>query len=157
MPDNAPEILIEDATLIYKNFSGKPTKFKTQGGVRTFNVVLEDEKLAKQLEADTWNIKWPEPKEIDGETVVRKPHLPVEARFDVYPPKVTVITDSGRTIYTEAMMDTLDWADIRTVDLIIRGNHYDVNGKQAIKAYLKTMFITIEENALEAKYALREE
>ena len=42
--------------------------------------------------------------------------------------------------------------DIRQVDLIINPYHWYVNGKGGVKAYLRSIYITIHEDALELKY-----
>jgi hypothetical protein len=47
----------------------------------------------------------------------------------------------------------LDWADITNVDMIIRPFSWEVQGKTGIKAYLKSIFVTIQEDALEIKYS----
>jgi hypothetical protein len=65
-----------------------------------------------------------------------------------------MITSAGRTPISEEMVETLDYADISLVDLIARGYEWDVNGKKGIKAYLQSMFVTIQEDPLEQKYGL---
>jgi hypothetical protein len=64
-----------------------------------------------------------------------------------------MITSSSRVTLDEASVEVLDWADIKVADLIARGYEWSVNGKTGVKAYLQSLFITIEEDALEKKYA----
>jgi hypothetical protein len=52
----------------------------------------------------------------------------------------------------EEDLNILDWADIRKVDLTVRPYNYNVQGKTGVKAYLKTMYVTIQEDPWESKY-----
>lgn len=142
------EFTVEDAQIIFRNFAGAEGQYNTKGD-RNFACILPPD-LADQMARDGWNIKTLAAREEGDEEV---PYIQVSVRFDIRPPKVTQITSSGRTRLTEELIDTLDWADIDTVDLMCRGYEWEVNGKRGVKAYLQTMFVTIEENALERKYA----
>lgn len=146
---NEGHIVLHDARIIFKNFAGKEGPFNRQGD-RNFAVVLEDPKMVKALEKDDWNVKYLKPREEGDEP---QPYLQVSVNFNGRPPKVAIITSRGRTNLGENEVEMLDWADILTCDLIVRPYHWEVNGKSGIKAYLQSLFATIEEDELELKYA----
>ena len=47
---------VENAAMIYKNFSGNPTRFNPGGGKRTFSLVLNRE-FGEKLSDMGWNVK----------------------------------------------------------------------------------------------------
>jgi hypothetical protein len=141
-------LTIEEARLIFKNFAGREQKFNREGD-RNFCVVLEPDQAEAMLE-DGWNVNYLKPRE-DEE--VGTPYMQVAVSYRNRPPKIVVITSRARTNYTEDMVETLDYADIKYADLIINPYHWSNDSGSGVKAYLKTMFVHIAEDELERKYA----
>lgn len=140
-------IVIENARIGFRNFSGQAGKFNPAGR-RNFCVFLEQE-LGKVLEEDGWNVRWLQPKD-EGEDLV--PYLQVAVSYDNIPPKIVLVTGRGKTLLEESTVNILDWAEIANVDLIIRPYNWDVSGKSGVKAYVKSMYVTLIEDEFESKY-----
>ena len=141
-------VTIEGARILFRNFRGEERTYNAKGR-RNFCVIIDPE-LADQLMTDGWNVKTLKPREEGDEP---QPYLQVKVQYGARPPKITLISSSGRTEITEDTVDMLDWAEIENVDLVIRPYEYDVNGRAGISAYLKSMFVTIAEDYLEQKYS----
>ncbi len=52
------KLAIDNARIIFKNFTGKDDKFGREGD-RSFSIVIEDDALAEQLANDGWNVTSP--------------------------------------------------------------------------------------------------
>lgn len=145
---------IENARLIFRNFAGEGTKYNRQGA-RNFCVVIEDENLVNALREEGWNVKVLRPREEGDEPTY---YLKVNVNFGgARPPKVTLISGKVRTELTEETIASLDYADISNIDLTIAPYHYELaSGETGISGYLKTMWVTIEQDPFASKYAEEE-
>jgi hypothetical protein len=151
MADAVKTFQVEEAAIIFRNFAGKEQQYNREGD-RNFAVILPEDIDIQMLE-DGWNVRYLKPRE-EGDAPV--PYISVAVNFKNRPPRVVLLTSTSRTQLDESSVEILDWADIKKADLIARGFDWFVNGKSGTKAYLQTMFVTIEEDALERKYAINE-
>lgn len=149
MPANDNTVLMEGVRIIFRNFSGKEGQYNREGD-RNFAVLLDDV-VANAMAEDNWNVKWLQPRSEDEEETPQA-YLPVALNFRGRPPRIVLITTRGRTNLDEHSVEMLDWADIINVDLIVRPYEWTVNEKSGVKAYLQSIYVTIEEDPLEMKY-----
>ena len=147
-------LVIEDAHLLFRNFSGRESKYN-RAGQRNFCVYIDDEEYAKQLIDDGWNVRVRPPRE-DGEAP--RYYIQVAVSFDNIPPTVYMLTRNKKVRLDDESIASLDFAEIRNVDLTIRPYNWVIqegtkNEKRGVKAYLRSMYVTIDEDEFAEKYA----
>lgn len=140
-------IVLENARIGFRNFAGEAGKFNAAGN-RNFCVFLDTDQ-ANSLESIGWNIRWLKPRDPDDQP---QAYLQVTAAFNNFPPDIFLIRSNSKLKLDEDNVDILDWAEIQSVDLIIRPYNWEVNGKTGVKAYLKIMYVVLVEDEFSAKY-----
>ena len=133
-------IQIDEAKIIYRNFSGTPSKFNREGD-RNFAVLIDDQEIADELIKEGWNVKIKPPRE-EGDAPFM--YLPVKIKFNDRGPNVYLVTGSRKNKLDEETVSCLDDIDICNVDLDIRPYDWSVNGKEGRTAYLQSIEVIQE-------------
>lgn len=149
---------IDDARIIYRNFSGAGSKFNREGD-RNFAVRITEQDIADALIEDGWNVRIKPPREEGDEPFM---YLPVKVKYyeddrgRKHGPNAYLISGRARTELEEDTIGCLDDIDIRGVDLTIRPYDWEVNGKTGRAAYLHSIEVTQEIDRFAARYAAEE-
>ena len=143
---------IDDARIIYRNFSGAPSKFNREGD-RNFAVVIDDEDICDALVNDGWNVKIKPPREEGDDPFM---FLPIKIKFNDRGPRVYLKTGRNVNKLDEETVSILDNVDILSVDLDVRPYDWEVNGKEGRTAYLQALHVVQDIDRFEAMYAEEE-
>ena len=150
MSSKIDSFIVEDGELMggpYRNFSGREGMYNREGD-RSFCLIL-DPVTADTLAADGWRVKIREGREEGDQPTA---YISIKVKYGNRSPNVVMITSEGRTHLDESNVEILDWADIQKVDVMCRAYHWEHNGDTGISAYLKSLYVTIDEDPLERKY-----
>ena len=135
---------IENARIIWSNFSGEATKY-TRPGEQYFTLVIPTVEMYEALMADVndygvpWNVKFSEPRTEDEEPFIR---MKVKVKFNDYGPKVYLQSGEKTTELDEQTIACLDRIPMSNVDMYIRPFDGEANGQPFRAAYLQTMHVT---------------
>lgn len=145
------DLTLRNVRIIFRNFAGAPTRFNAAGGKRTFSILL-NETEAKELSSMGFNIKALKQRDPDDDPAF---HLPVEVSYRVKPPRIVFISNQGRkrTVIDEDTVGLIDYTEIEKIDLTINPYQWEMENARGIKAYLRTMYVTIREDELDIEYA----
>lgn len=131
---------IDDARIVYRNFSGAPSKFNREGD-RNFAIIIEDMETANTLLNEGWNVKIKAPREEGDDPFI---FLTVKVKFNDRGPAAYLKSGSALNKLTEETIGMLDDIDIAGVDLDIRPYDWEVSGKSGRTAYLHSIHVTQE-------------
>ena len=151
-------VTIEDAQLMFRNFAGEEGPYNAAGD-RSFSIRLTPED-AQMLLKDGWNVKTRPPRE-EGDDEMH--YIKVAVSYKNRPPTVVIVTqrwnrqtqafEPARTTLPEDFVELVDSLDIAKADLVLNPYRWNVRGETGIKAYLKSIYITVQQDDLELKYA----
>lgn len=142
------EEFIEDARIVWANFTGRPTKSNPNGGVIAFDVIL-DEETAARLKDIGWNVRWYENEQKPDASFW---HLNIKIGFNYNPPQIHRICGDYCYELNEKTIGQLAKDQIQTMDITFTPYIYDVNGKTGVKAYLSEMAVVVRESPIAKKY-----
>ena len=146
---------IPDAHIFYRNFSGVEKKYNPAGS-RNFcveipeDVMIEDVPLYQVLLEEGWNVRLMPPRK-EGDAPMH--YIQVNVSFKNVPPNIWMIAGRRKTRLDEGSVDSLDYAEIKTVDLVINPYNWEPG---RVKAYLKTMYVEIVQDTFASKWAALE-
>lgn len=143
---------IDEARIIFRNFSGRGSKYNREGD-RNFAVVIPDQEIADALTNEGWNVRIKPPRE-EGDSPFM--YLPVNVKFNDRGPHIYLKTGGTVNKLDEETINILDDVDIINVDLDIRPYDWEVNDKTGRTAYLQSISVTQEVDRFYERYAEEE-
>ena len=104
-----------------------------------------------ELKDEGWNLKRFKAKDEDDDPDW---YLPVKVKYGKVDPKIVTVLGKKQTELTEDTIDSLDFAEIENIDIVIRPYEWTMSdGKEGVTAYCKTMYVTIAEDEFAGKYS----
>lgn len=139
---------IEDARIIFRNFSGEGSKYNREGD-RNFAVIIPDEEIKDQLVENGWSVKIRPPRDEDDSPFM---YLPVKIKFNHRGPGIYLVSGDKVTRLNEETIGMLDEVDIKSVDMDLRPYDWEVNGKTGRSAYLQALNVVQNIDRFAARY-----
>jgi hypothetical protein len=141
---------IDDARIVYRNFTGAPSKFNREGD-RDFSVIIPDQETADALIEEGWNVKIKPPRDEDDDPFI---YLKVKVKFNDRGPAVYLKSGDNVRELDEESVGILDNIDILSVDMDIRPYDWELSdGKSGRTAYLQSIHVTQSIDRFASRYS----
>ncbi len=153
-----------DFEILFPNLEGKKDRFNTKGE-RSFRLKLNDQEFAKALIEDGWNIRIYTPKNEEYDPYY---YMTVKTKFrsdsdNVYrDPEIHLVNSKNDILCGPQNMVDIDAAfisrKVKRVDLILNPYHWVHEGTgsgEGITAYIREMWIEVQESPFANRYADR--
>lgn len=147
--DQSGKLIIENARILYRNFTGVQTQYNREGD-RNFCVFIDDPEVANELKEAGWNIKIRKPRDEQDDIAH---YMKVNVSYRFRGPQVYLHIDKNVNTLDESTIDLLDNADIISCDLVINPSHWERPDGSGISAYLETMHVVARGDYFASKYA----
>lgn len=152
-------VQIDNAELIFRNFSGRGSMYNREGD-RNFCIRIREQEIVDALIEEGFNVKIKAPREEGGEPFmylkVNVKYHPKTSEFARLNPEAVLINGRRQLKMDEESICCFDDIDIQKVDLDISGSNWEVNGRSGRSAYLKKIYVTQETDRFAARYAEEE-
>ena len=155
---NRGVLQIDDARIVYRNFSGVGSQFNREGD-RNFCLIIPNQEIADMLIAQGWNVKIKAPREEGDEPFM---FLPVKIKFNDRGPSVYLKSGNRQNRLSEETVGMLDNIDISSVDMDIRPYDWVMyegtkNERSGRTAYLQSILVEQEIDRFTARYSDEDE
>ena len=143
---------IDDARIIFRNFSGEAGPYNREGD-RNFALVIPNKEIADALVDKGWNVKVKDPMEEGDDPFM---YMSVKIKFNGRGPNIYLKTGEKSNRLNEKTVGILDDIGIISVNMDIRPYDWEVNGKTGRSAYLQSMEVIQEIDRFAARMAEEE-
>lgn len=137
-----------------RDFDGAKAEKRGFARARTFLIALDPEE-AEKLSAEGWPVQFMEPRtNEEGDDGVH--YLKVDARFGKVPPKVVILNPftKRKKVLNERTIEQLNWIAISDIPVMtIRAFKWQKAGKEGVKCFLNSMYVTKRVDPFEEKFA----
>ena len=144
------QLVIDDAKLLFHNFSGAKTDFNALGN-RNFDVILPDNEMAIAMGQKGWNVKIRRPRDPEDD-----PYYTLNVKINMasrWPPKIVEAGKRQQIVYDESMLNKLDNLPMEDIGIVINGSEWENEryGK-GVKAYLDQFYFRARPSIFGNKY-----